>query len=278
MVIDLIDSGQPRKMGLRFPMIKSFLLAFEAFFAALFRMSGDMAILLIQSIIELRNVHRRIPAVLAHMVEIGWNTLPLAALIGLFTGMVMALQTGYALKDWNMETEVGPIVGLTLIREMGPVITAVLVAGRVGSAMAAEIGTMAVTDEIDALRSLGINPVSYLVMPRFLAALIMQPILTVFNIVIGIWGGQMITTSYFKLSPQIFYERMYSTLKLIDLTGGMSKTFVFGVLIVIISCYMGLTTRHGVAGVGRSTTMAVVISLTTIFVSNFFITRFYGLG
>ena len=258
-------------------MILNTITGIEGFFRQLFTIAGEMVLLFLSSILELRSVFRRIPALLTQMVEVGWNTLPLAALIGMFIGLVLALQTGYAVKDWALTDTIGIVVGLTMIREMGPVITAVLVTGRVGSAMAAEIGTMAVTDEISALRSMGISPVSYLVMPRMLAMFIMQPILTLYTIIIGIVAGQVISSSYFSVSANLYYKNMYNNLEMIDLTGGLSKTFVFAILISIVSCYMGLQTRGGAAAVGRSTTLSVVISLVMIFISNFFITRFYGL-
>jgi phospholipid/cholesterol/gamma-HCH transport system permease protein len=248
----------------------------EAFFASLFYISGQMILLFTQSIAELRFAIRSANRVLKQMLEIGYNTLPLAGMIGLFTGMIVALQTGIELKKLSIQQVIGGIVGLSLVREMGPVITAFIIAGRVGAAMAAELGTMAVSEEIDALRAMGINPVRYLVMPRFLASVTMQPILTVYAIVIGIWGGGLISSTYLGIDRIIYYNQLYRTLEVSDITKGLSKTLIFAAIYSIVCCYMGMSAENGAAGVGKSTTRAVVISLTMILIADYFMSRFAG--
>jgi phospholipid/cholesterol/gamma-HCH transport system permease protein len=207
--------------------------------------------------------------------RVGVDSIPLVLMIGIFTGMVVALQTGIALKEgFGAEGQLGTIVGLTLVREMGPVITAFIIAGRVGSSIAAELGTMAVSEEIDALRSMGISPIRYLYVPRLYAMVIMQPILTVFSVLIGIWGGAVIVETYLRFPARIYYERVYEAVQPADIFDGFSKTLVFAALIATISTYMGMTTRHGAEGVGRSTTRAVVASLTTVLIADYLMTRF----
>lgn len=244
----------------------------------MFERAGGFLVLLARTCYECRWFWRDPRRLIGQLMEIGVNTLPLAAMIGVFTGMVVALQTGYELKRFGLEDRVGSIVGLALVREMGPVITSFLVAGRVGSSMAAELGTMAVTEELNALRVMGINPVRYLVVPRFLGALLMQPILTVYSVIIGIWGASLVSHAYLRIDAQIYYDRMYEAVELADIMQGFSKTFVFAVIISIVSCQLGLTASNGAAGVGRATTRAVVISLTSILVSDYFITRFFAVA
>lgn len=248
----------------------------EEFFYHLFYMSGEMVGLLVKTIAELRGVFRAPRRVLKQMVEMGFNTLPLASMIGLFTGMVLALQTGIELRRFGYEQVVGAIVGLTMVREMGPVITAFLVSARVGSAMAAEIGTMAVTEEIDALKAMGINPVRYLVLPRFVAAVTMLPLLTIYSVIIGVIGGRLVSSTYLGISSEVYLRNFWDVMDFSEIWHGLSKTFVFAAIISIVSCYMGLTTTNGAEGVGKATTRSVVVSLTMILVSDYFITRFMG--
>ena len=248
----------------------------ENVFGRLFLLSGEMMILFVQSVYGIRHAFTNLRRTLRQMEEIGVNTLPLAVMIGLFTGMVVALQTGTELKELGLEDAVGAIVGLSMVREMGPVITGFIIAGRMGAAMAAELGTMAVTEEVDALRTMGINPVRYLVVPRFFASITMQPLLTIYSIIVGVWGGKVISTSYFRIPENVYYDRLFRAVELDDVVTGLSKTIVFGAIISIVCCYCGLTTKGGAEGVGKSTTRAVVIALTMILVSDYFMTRFFA--
>lgn len=248
----------------------------EDLFERMFLISGGIMLLFLNSVGEIRNIRRNLDKLLRQMLEVGFNTLPLASLIGLFTGMIVALESGLELKELGLEYIVASIVGFSMMREMGPVITAMISAGRVGAAMAAELGTMTVNEEVDALRSMGINPVRFLVMPRFLATLLMQPLLTMYAVVIGIWGGSIISMSLFRIPTDQFMRSIYRVLDTEDIVFGLSKTLIFATMYSIISCYMGLTAERGAEGVGRSTTRAVVISLTMILIADYFIGRFFG--
>lgn len=248
----------------------------EDIFARLFETSGGIMVLFFSSIAEVRYIGRNLDKLLKQMQEVGFNTLPLASLIGLFTGMIVALESGLELKELGLEHIVASIVAFSMMREMGPVITAMISAGRVGAGMAAELGTMTVNEEIDALRSMGINPVRFLVMPRFWATILMQPLLTMYAVVIGIWGGSLVSSALLGITYDQFMHSVFRALEISDIIFGLSKTVVFGAMYSIISCYMGLTTSRGAEGVGRSTTRAVVISLTMILVADYFIGRFFG--
>jgi len=247
------------------------------FFHALFFYSGDMLLLLGRTVVEipggLLTGKRRL---LRQLVEVGVNSFLLVAMISIFTGMVGALRTGYELTGFNLQEAIGTIVGLSMVTEMGPVITAVLIVGRVGSAMAAELGTMAVNEEIDALRAMGINPLRFLVVPRLLAALIMQPILTIYGTLIGIWGGALIAATYLRVPTTIYYSRLYTAVTVSHVRHGMIKSLVFAAILATVCCYMGMNTKGGAEGVGKATTRAVVISLTLVLIANYFITRYLG--
>ncbi len=239
----------------------------------LFRESGEIAILLVRGLLLSGELWRGRERFLVQLNRIGVETLPLVLMIGLFTGLVVALQTGIELqRQFGAEEHVGAIVAVSLVREMGPVITAFILAGRVGSSIAAEIGTMAVSEEVDALRSMGINPVGFLFVPRLFAMVIMQPVLTAFSVAIGLWGGALVAASYLNYPAAIYYNRAFEALRVDDIIDGFSKTFVFAVLIATISVHVGLSTRHGAVGVGQSTTRAVVLSLSTVLIADYLIT------
>lgn len=248
----------------------------ESYFYRLFIVSGELVTLLFWSLYEVKDFPRSFKRIMRQMLDIGFNTLPLALMIGLFTGMIVALQTGIELKSLGLQRLVGSIVGLSLVREMGPVITAFIVAGRVGSAMAAELGTMAVSEEVDALRSLGIDPVRFLAMPRIFSAILMLPLLTTYSIIVGLYGGALISQTFLGVDSIIYFKQTYESLSFNDVVKGIGKTFIFGAIFSTVSCYMGLTTLNGAEGVGKSTTRAVVISLTLILISDYFMSRFFA--
>jgi len=246
----------------------------ERVFGSLFVTTGEMVLLFGRSLAETRYALGKLSHVLRQMRHIGYNTLPLTAMVGLFTGMIVALQTGLELKQFGLQQIVGGVVGLSLTREMGPVITAFIIAGRVGAAMAAELGTMKVSEEIDALRALGIPPERFLVMPRVIATLAMQPILTVYSVVVGVWGGALVSATYLGVSSDIYWRRLKSAVEVDDFMAGLLKALVFGAITVTVCCQQGISTEGGAAGVGRSTTRAVVITLTMILISDYLLTRF----
>lgn len=206
------------------------------------------------------------------MYEIGVMSLPVVAITGFSTGMVLSAQSFFQLSDKGLASATGLMVTKAMMVELGPVLTAFMVTGRVGAAMCAELGTMRVTEQIDALRSMAVNPLRYLVAPRFIAGIAMLPLLTVFSCLMGIIGGYVVAVYYYNMSPNSFLDPLPLHIKGFDFFSGIAKAFVFGVIIITISCYRGMTTKGGAAGVGRSTTNSVVICYTVILIGNFLLT------
>ena len=210
--------------------------------------------------------------IINQMVIIGVHSLPVTSLTALFTGMVLALQTGYSsLNMFNEPLYVGTVVGFSIVKELGPVLTAIVISGRVGARITAELGTMKVTEQIDALYTLGTNPVKYLAVPRFIACLCLIPVLTVFSIFWGITGGLIVSIFKLNVPLTIYRDDILNYMVIGDLFHGLIKSFFFGFIIVLVSCYKGFTTKGGAEGVGRSTTEAVVTSMVLILVSDYFI-------
>jgi phospholipid/cholesterol/gamma-HCH transport system permease protein len=208
---------------------------------------------------------------LRQMSAIGVNSVPIALLTIAFSGMVLALHTANQLKRLGVESLIGGLVAVSMAREAAPVLTAIVVAARVGSAIAAELGTMAVTEQVDALRSLGVSPVEYLVVPRFLAAVLTLPILTLFANVAGIAGGYIVSVFGAGVHGPLFLNSARNLLQPSDVYLGLAKTFVFGAIIAVVGCSQGLRTSGGAAGVGRSTTAAVVTSIVLVYVADYFL-------
>ncbi len=206
------------------------------------------------------------------LYEIGVMSLSVVALTGFSTGLVLAAQSFYQLADKGLAGATGLMVGKAMITELGPILTAFMVTGRVGAAMCAELGTMRVTEQIDALQSMAVNPNRYLLAPRYLAGFFMLPLLTIFSIIMGIFGGYLISVHFFGMTASSFFDPMPDYITHFDLFSGIVKAVFFGFLIVTICCYRGMTTSGGAAGVGRATTNCVVICYTCILFFNFFIT------
>jgi phospholipid/cholesterol/gamma-HCH transport system permease protein len=206
------------------------------------------------------------------MEFIGVKSLPLIIVTGTFTGMVLALQTYYGYRRFSSEGLVGATVALSLMRELGPVLTGLMVAGRAGSAMAAELGSMRITEQIDALTVMALNPVKYLVVPRVLASLFMLPVLTIIADFMGILGGYFVGVKLLGINEGVFVARIEKYVYLADIYNGLAKAAVFGLIIGLVSCYKGFNTRGGAEGVGRATTQAVVASSLTILVSDYVLT------
>jgi phospholipid/cholesterol/gamma-HCH transport system permease protein len=236
--------------------------------------AGKMMVLFIQTFTWILRPPLQAKEILKQMEEIGVRSFPVIAITAAFTGMVLALQSFTGFKRFGAETMVGTVVALSVTRELGPVLTGLMVSGRVGSAMAAELGTMRVTEQIDALYTLATNPIKYLIVPRFLAAMIMLPILAVFADVIGILGGYLVSVQILGTNPTLYVRRTWDYLELNDIYTGLLKAIVFGVMIATASCYQGFTAQGGAEGVGRATTKAVVLSSLLILISNYFITAF----
>jgi phospholipid/cholesterol/gamma-HCH transport system permease protein len=211
--------------------------------------------------------------IVAQMDSLGVQSLSIVVLTGMFTGMVLALQAAATLDVFGARPYVGRLVCVSMVRELGPVLTALMVTGRVGSGMAAELGSMVVTQQIDALRVLGTDPVRKLVTPRVLAGLIMVPILTVVSDTVGIFGGGIISVFSLKLSWIYYWRSVAQALVVNDLAMGLSKPLVFGFILSSVGCYMGLRTTGGTQGVGLSTTRSVVVASVAILSTDFFLTK-----
>ena len=207
------------------------------------------------------------------MVRVGVNSVPVVFLTTLFTGMVLALQSYNGFARFNAESLVGSVVALSLMRELAPVLSALLVTGRVGSSIAAEIGSMRVTEQIDALKALGTEPVQYLVVPRVISSVVMMPLLVVMGDVVGMYGGYFVAVKLLGANPVTYFESSFERLDLIDFTSGLIKAAVFGLIFSVVACVKGYYTEGGAEGVGRSTTQAVVAASLAILVVDFFLTR-----
>lgn len=206
------------------------------------------------------------------MYNLGVMSVGVVAITGFTTGFVLAAQSFYQLGEKGMAGVTGVLVGKSMITELGPILTAFMVTGRVGSSMCAELGTMKVTEQIDALRSMAINPNAYLVAPRFIAGIFMIPLLTLFSTMMGIFGGYLIAIYFFNLSPATYFDPMQVHISLFDVATGSIKAFIFGLILVTVCCYKGMKTSGGAAGVGRATTQSVVASYILILVADFFLT------
>jgi phospholipid/cholesterol/gamma-HCH transport system permease protein len=211
--------------------------------------------------------------ILGQMDSLGVGSLSIVVLTGMFTGMVLALQSSATLDVFGARPYVGRLVSLSMVRELGPVLTALMVAGRVGSGMAAELGSMVVTQQIDALRVLGTDPIRKLVVPRVIAAGIMVPLLTIISDMLGIFGGSLISVFQLQLSWEYYWRSIGQALGINDLVMGLSKPIMFGVILATVGCFMGLRTSGGTRGVGISTTQSVVVASVMILISDFFMTK-----
>jgi phospholipid/cholesterol/gamma-HCH transport system permease protein len=218
---------------------------------------------------------RRPPSVklvMKQLYDIGVASLPVVAITGFSTGLVLAAQSIYQLSDKGLTSVTGLMVTKAMMTELGPVLTAFMVTGRVGAAMCAELGTMLVTEQIDALQTMAVNPHRYLIAPRFIAGTFMMPLLTTFSIVMGIFGGYLISVYYFGMAPNTYMSPIPTHVTYFDFFTGIIKGFIFGILIMTIACYKGMRTTGGAAGVGKSTTNSVVITYVAVLLTNFFLT------
>ncbi len=241
-----------------------------------FREAGEMVFLFCRTIYWFRAIFWNLRKIGREMIIVGLQSVFVVSVMAFFTGMVVALQSGYQLNQFQVKELVGAIVGLSILKEMGPVQTSLLVAARVGAGMTAEIGTMNVSEEVDALRSLAIDPVRYLVMPRFIACLIMLPVLTIYANSIGLFGGMFVAKHQLGVSATTFINSMTDIITLWDFFSGLIKTFFFGLIISIVACYYGLETRGGAEELGKATTRTVVTCFMVILISNYFLSRIFG--
>jgi phospholipid/cholesterol/gamma-HCH transport system permease protein len=236
---------------------------------------GGIAELAMQTFQQLRRGPLERTLIVAQLDQIGVRSITIVAITSAFIGMVLALQTAYALADFGGKMFVGTIVSLSLVRELAPVMMSLMVGGRVGAGIAAELGTMKVTEQIDALRALATNPVRKLVVPRVIACTVMFPLLTIVAIALGILGGMIIAVTSLDLDANYYLRSVVESVRYNDLASGIGKTFFFGIFISLIACYNGLGTSGGADGVGRATTQTVVSGAITVLIADFFLTKMF---
>jgi len=240
---------------------------------------GHDAVLLSRSVLWFRSIPSKFHEIVRQMYICGVMSFPVVVLVSIFAGAVLALQAGLTLRDYGLQDKIGAIVAASMCREMGAIMTALILAGRVGSAMAAELGTMRVSEEIDALEAMSIDPVRFLVMPRLVAMLIMTPLLTVLSDIIGIIGGAMVGYYQIGVTYAAYFREARETLVLLDVNSGLMKAVVFGIIIATVGCGCGLRAETSAEGVGKATKDSVVVSFILIIIFNYMITsvvrRFY---
>ena len=218
----------------------------------------------------------RFGAIVSEMVKAGYNSVPIVTIISLFVGIILALQSAYQLKRFGAMLYVANLVGVSITRELGPILTAIIVAGRSGSAFAAEIGSMKAAEEIDALVSMGINPIRFLVVPKLVALMVMLPALTIFSDCIGILGGLALSATVLEIHPANYFQQTITSLLTKDVLTGLMKAWAFAIVITIVGAYQGFKVEGGAEEVGRRTTASVVSSIFLVIVFDlFFTTLFY---
>jgi phospholipid/cholesterol/gamma-HCH transport system permease protein len=215
------------------------------------------------------------PEIIAQMYITGVKSLGVISVVALFTGMILALQTGLTLRDFGQEVYIGSAVSISMIREMGPFMTGLIIAASVGSAIAAQLGTMTVSEEVAALEIMSINPNRFLVMPRLLALVIMMPLLTVYSNILGILGGALVGATQLGVSVQAYMDNAFRFATTKDLFVGLFKSLVFGIVIATISCHEGFMTREGAVGVGKATRKSVILSFLIILMLGYMMTRIF---
>ena len=233
----------------------------------------EITFLLWRSIKGLWKGPRYFKEIIAQMDRIGVGSLGIVSLNGFFTGGVLILQAYPTLEYYGAQANAGQSVATALVRELGPVLTALMVAGRVGSSISAELGSMVVSQQIDAMRALGTSPVRKLVTPRIIALLLTLPLLTFSADLVGMVGGGLVARQLYGLDPSVYIQSAKAGLAMSDLVGGMVKPIVFGLIIGLISCYKGLNTTGGTVGVGQSTTSAVVTASVNVIIADFFLSK-----
>ncbi len=236
---------------------------------------GGISYLFVDTIHSCLKTKIRWGATIEQLWKIGVTSFVLVFFTNLFTGMVLALQAAYQLRLFSAEQFVSHMVSVSICRELGPVLTAMVVAGRVGASIAAELGTMKVTEQIDALKALATDPIRYLVAPRFLAALLALFVLGIYADIVGITGGYLIAVYKLGITPHLYLKRCFDVLLVKDVMTGLIKAFFFGGIIAIVGCYYGFNAEGGAEGVGRATTMAVVTALIMIIASDAFFTAVF---
>ncbi|HOX36523.1 MAG TPA: ABC transporter permease [Candidatus Brocadiia bacterium] len=234
-----------------------------------FESAGEVVVLLLETLRGFPTLFRRRRLLVRHAYEVGNQSLLIVSVMSLFTGFILALHSGYQLKKFHLENVTSILVGLAITREFGPAMLAFLLAGRIGAAFSAEIGTMQISEEVDALKVMGVNHVSYLSTPRFFACLVMFPILVCYVDFIGIVSGSFMSRTFIDLPYSVYYDQLFRWLEMGDLFKSLFKALLFGCIISMTGCYHGFRTKGGAEGVGRATTMAVVHSILAVLVADY---------
>jgi phospholipid/cholesterol/gamma-HCH transport system permease protein len=214
----------------------------------------------------------RISATVHEIVKAGFDSVPIVAIISFFIGIILALQSAYQLKKVGALIYVANLVGVSIARELGPIVTAIIVSGRSGSSYAAEIGSMKAAEEVDALISMGINPVRFIVVPKLIALMVMMPALTLISVSIGIFGGFALSVTVLEIHPYNYFQQTVNALLMKDIITGLSKAWAFGVVITLVGAYQGFKVQGGAEEVGKRTTAAVVASIFLVIVCDLFFT------
>lgn len=245
------------------------------FFLSALVLLGDVGTLVYKTIYASFKRPLNFRLIVEQIDDIGFKSIPIVILAAIAIGMVMVVQLAYGFKKFGAASLVGPLVSFAFITELGPVLTSLLVGGRVGSGITAEIGSMKVTEQIDAIRTLGADPIKKLVVPRFIAALISFPFLTIIADLAGIIGAMIMSNVELGVTPRLFFSSIVGWILIPDLLRGILKTVFFGLMVSIVGCYIGMNAEGGTRGVGRSTTLTVVVSLVLIIIGDFFLTKLF---
>ena len=235
--------------------------------------TGGLSILFLEALFSLIKSPPKIKHILKYMEDIGVGAAPLIAITGFFTGGVLVVETYPTFHRFNAEYLIGALVSISLARELSPVLVSLLITARSGSSIAANIGTMRITEQIDALEVMAVDPIRYLITPRLIAGLIMVPLLTLLSYASGILGGYFVGTVLYDINPYLYFEKMKDFTELYDIVGGLYKSAGFSVIIVMISCYFGYIAKGGAEGVGKATTTAVVVASVLTLIVDYFLTE-----
>ncbi len=243
-----------------------------AWFEALFASVGEVFLLFLSSFFRPKSIVRRYNMLIERIYFCSFGSLLVILVVATFTGMVIALQTGLELKTYGQQSQIGYLISSTMSREMGPVMTAFILTGLVGSSYAAELGSMVMNEEIDALKMMAIDPIDFLVVPRLFALIIVMPAMTLISDIVGTLGGAFVGRTMLKVPFEVYFDKALNVIDIKDLYSGLIKAVVFGAIIASISCYHGLKTHGGAIGVGLSVLRSVVISFVAVLVFDYIIT------
>ena len=256
-------------------MIENYLIRLGSYCVTSVERLGEIGLFFYRSVFASLTRPFNLSLVLEQIDEIGFKSIPIVIASAMAIGMVMVVQLAWGFAWFGAKGVVGPVVSLSFVRELGPVVTSLLVGGRVGAGITAEIGSMKVTEQIDAIRTLGADPIRKLVAPRFIAAVISFPFLAIIADFAGIFGAMVMANIDLDVKPVLFISTILEWVSITDFVSGISKTFFFGIIVTITGCYIGMKAEGGTQGVGRATTSTVVVALLLIIIGDFFLTKLF---